>query len=168
MNTRTIIIVVVVAMSMSSVPLGEASDSTKGPLPDEDPRDCRATLSVPHTRGASGCWLDEQVTRNPGLLTYPCDGGPAVARFGGARFTGTVSASGDVDLRLRTQFHYGDGCDWSTVQRIRGRLSNRQLSYAYSEAPLPGQQRCARACRATAVVGVTLHGPVPAPATNTP
>lgn len=115
---------------------------------------CTATLTVRQTEGARGCSIDERVTRAPGVLRYPCAGGPATADFGTSRFTGTVLA-GVVDLRLRTGFRFTDNCNWESVQAISGNLGNGELVFVYSEAPMPGQVRCARAC--TAHGGVSVH-----------
>lgn len=114
---------------------------------------CTALLVVRRTRGAAGCTIDERVTHAPGLLEYPCGGGPATATFGASRFTGTVM-NGAVNLGLSTRFHFSDGCDWESVQTIQGDLGGGPMVYSYAEAPLPGQARCANACRAWGAVTV--------------
>ena len=35
---------------------------------------CTRQLVVPRTEGASGCWIDEHVTAQPGTLSAPCRG----------------------------------------------------------------------------------------------
>lgn len=114
---------------------------------------CTALLIVRRTRGAAGCVIDERVTRAPGLLQYPCGGGPATASFGDSHFTGTV-INGAVNLALSTRFHFTDGCDWESAQTIQGDLAGGAMAYSYVEAPLPGQSRCANACRAWGAVSV--------------
>ncbi len=114
---------------------------------------CRARLVVRQTEGASGCFIDERVTGAPGELRYPCGGGAATATFRNGVFAGTVGASGEVSLSLRTRFHYGDGCDWATAQSLRGSLTSG-VRFEYTEAPVPGQRGCARACHATGDVEV--------------
>ncbi len=114
---------------------------------------CRARLVVRQTEGASGCFIDERVTGAPGELRYPCGGGAATATFRNGVFAGTVGANGEVSLSLRTRFHYGDGCDWATVQNLRGALTSG-VRFEYTEAPVPGQRGCARACHATGDVEV--------------
>lgn len=114
---------------------------------------CAATLIVRQTRAAAGCAIDERVTRAPGVLQFPCAGGAAAVTFGDSQFTGTVQG-GMVDLSLRTRFHFSDGCDWESAQRIAGELASGQLTFTYIEAPLPGQSRCANACQAYGAVQV--------------
>lgn len=114
---------------------------------------CRARLIVRQTQGASGCFIDERVTGAPGELRYPCAGGAATATFRNGVFAGTVGANGEVSLSLRTRFHYGDGCDWTTAQSLRGALASG-VTFEYSETPVPGQRGCARACHATGDVEV--------------
>ncbi|MEZ4405662.1 MAG: hypothetical protein R3A52_04065 [Polyangiales bacterium] len=118
---------------------------------------CEATLTVTATQGASGCFIDERVTRAPGTLRYPCEGGPATADFSGHVFQGRVDG-GRVSLRVQTRFHYGDGCDWATVQTIEGELTASPMAYRYDEAPVAGQRNCASSCHATAEVSVTARG----------
>ena len=153
------IFTVAIVIGFAAVLSGAADPQDKGAVPTESQGECRATLVVVQTQGAEGCWIDERVTRQPGVLTYPCSGGPAVARFGQTAFTGSVGVQGAVTLSVRTRFHFGDGCDWGTVQNIEGVLSSGQLRYTYVEAPLPGQQGCAGACRAAATVTVRPDAP---------
>lgn len=140
------------ALALPGVSSATRTRRTRTPAPGPA-RMCTATLVVPQTSGAESCFIDERVTRAPGTLRYPCDGGAAVADFGGSRFTGTVR-DGVVALSLTTRFHYSDGCDWQSAQEITGTLAARQLAYRYAEAPVPGQRGCASSCRAGAVVTV--------------
>ena len=114
---------------------------------------CNALLVVRRTQGAAGCVIDERVTRAPGVLQFPCEGGAATANFNGSVFTGSV-VNGVVNLALSTRFHFSDGCDWESAQRIQGSLGAPALTYSYIEAPLPGQNRCANACQAFGAVTV--------------
>lgn len=114
---------------------------------------CNALLVVRRTHGAAGCVIDERVTRAPGVLQFPCEGGAASANFNGSVFTGSV-VNGVVNLALSTRFHFSDGCDWESAQRIQGSLNAAALTYSYVEAPLPGQGRCANACQAFGAVTV--------------
>ena|GEM_PF-4632305 len=84
---------------------------------------CTALLVVRQTETRRGCAIDERVPRAPGVLRYPCAGGPATADLGASRFSGSVQA-GVVDLRLRTAFRFTDPCDWESVQAISGNLGN--------------------------------------------
>lgn len=114
---------------------------------------CTAILSVRQTVARPGCTIDERVTRAPGVLTFPCGGGPATANFGGSIFNGAVQ-NGVVTVSLRTAFHFSDGCNWQSVQSLTGSLASRQLAYIYNEGPLPGQSGCANACEASGVASV--------------
>lgn len=142
-----------VALTLASTwSLAEPRRPPGAPPPGEGAT-CTALLQVRRTHGAAGCVIDERVTRAPGLLAFPCEGGAATADFGGSHFSGTV-LNGEVDVTLRTQFHFTDGCDWESEQRIQGNLSAPSLAFTYREAPLPGQSRCANACRAFGMVSV--------------
>jgi hypothetical protein len=121
------------------------------PQPQPGPAEqiCTARVVVRQTEGASGCFIDERVTQAPGVLRYPCAGGPATATFGANVFAGTVGPDGAVNLALRTTFHFSDGCDWQSAQSITGALASRHLTFSYQESPVAGQRGCARPCRAT-------------------
>jgi hypothetical protein len=127
-------------------------------LPATDPvppseKPCTATLVASAATVTAGCWVDEKVSNQTTTLTYTCGGGPAVAPFG-ADFVGTVSADGRVEIGATTSFHWGDGCEWQSHQRIRGTLSSGSLLYTYSERPVSGT-RCQPAhCTASAKVAV--------------
>ncbi len=116
---------------------------------------CGATLTVYDVRVRAGCTIDERVSGTPGVLTYPCGGGPATATFGASVFTGAVTATGDVDLSIRTGFDFTDGCHWQTKQYLRGNVNSGALSYEYREEPDEGQVGCAGACVANASVTVS-------------
>lgn len=131
----------------------EAPPPVVQPGPPQPTGLCTAILVVRQTETRRGCAIDERVTRAPGVLRYPCAGGPASADFGASRFTGSVQA-GVVDLRLRTAFRFTDQCDWESVQAISGNLGNGELTFVYSESPMPGQARCAAACLAHGSVTV--------------
>ncbi len=126
------------------------------PAPQQGDRMCTARLTVRQTEGAGGCFIDERVTGAPGVLRYPCGGGPATAAFRNGTFAGTVSADGAVTLSLTTRFHYGDGCDWASTQSIAGSLGGGRLTYRYGEAPVAARRGCASACRATGEVEVEV------------
>lgn len=114
---------------------------------------CTAQLVVSNIQRRAGCTIDERVSRQPGVLTYPCVGGPAEARFGETRFAGEVRG-GNVTVEIETRFPFSDGCQWSSKQRIVGALGTRALAYEYLEAPLDGQHGCAPACSASGAVQV--------------
>jgi hypothetical protein len=100
------------------------------------------------------CFVDDVVSRNnPGALVYRCRGGEASAAFGPHTFTGSYMG-GRLDVRLTTTFHFSDGCDGVSTQRIFGDPRAPTLQYDYQEAIAPGQRGCAAACGATATVAV--------------
>lgn len=112
--------------------------------------ECQITLSVARVQTRAGCTIDERVSGQSAVLTYPCDGGPATAAFGASVFTGSVTG-GEVDVSIETHFPFSDGCQWRSKQRIAGRLGG-PLAYTYEEMPEPGQGRCAAGCTASASV----------------
>jgi hypothetical protein len=111
---------------------------------------CTLTLTAGAvTKSTETCWVDEVVTAAPGVLTYPCAGGPATATFGDKSFFGVVD--GDrVELCTRTEFDWEDGCHWQSAQHISGSIASGELRYEYSEAPDAEQADCASACTAEA------------------
>jgi len=112
--------------------------------------ECQLTLSVGRVQARAGCQIDERVSGQSAVLTYPCDGGAATAAFGTSVFTGSVTG-GEVDVAIETTFPFSDGCQWRSKQRIAGRLG-APLAYTYEEAPEPGQGRCAPGCTASGLV----------------
>jgi len=106
-------------------------------------------VEVRQTEGAAGCWIDERVTRAPGLLRYPCDGdGPVRVQFGRDVFVGTMQR-GAMEATLQTRFPFRDRCNWVSVQTLRGMVTTGVLNYQYREAPVPGQRGCLGPCAAT-------------------
>ena len=144
-----------VGVALVTAGLVAYADSPRGPVVRTHPPRpgpgvvCTRRVEVRQTDGAAGCWIDERVTRAPGLLRYPCAGdGPATVAFGADVFTGRVRG-GVVAVALRTRFPFRDGCTWSSTQTLQGRIDAGVLSYRYQEAPLPGQRNCLGACAAT-------------------
>ena len=67
-----------------------------------------------------GCYLDEQISTNSGLLHYPCNGeGPATADFGEHHYVGAVHR-GELELVFETELDWEDNCRWGTHAVIRG------------------------------------------------
>jgi hypothetical protein len=154
-GTRALILVLVAACSRSSehdaIAVRDAWPATDPESPKE--KACTATLVASAVTATPGCWVDEKVGNQTTTLTYTCGGGPAVAPFS-VDFVGTVAADGRVELAATTNFHWDDGCQWQSDQRIRGSLSAGTLTYAYKEKPTSGT-RCAPAhCVASAKVAV--------------
>lgn len=112
--------------------------------------ECQLTLSVGRIQARAGCQIDERVSGQTAVMTYPCDGGAATAAFGTSVFTGSV-VGGEVDVAIETTFPFSDGCQWRSKQRIAGTLG-APLVYTYDESPEPGQGRCAPGCTASGSV----------------
>lgn len=67
-----------------------------------------------------GCYLDEQISHNVGVLHYPCNGeGPATADFGEHHYVGEVR-HGELELVFETELDWEDNCRWGTRAIIRG------------------------------------------------
>ncbi len=118
---------------------------------------CVARLSPSPIQTATGCTLDERISTESGVLTYPCSGtGPAEAVFGEHRFEGSMK-SGTLALDLTTEIDWEDKCHWETKQHINGALqgrgSTKPLAWTYSEAPVTGEN-CYGSCKATADITV--------------
>jgi len=123
-------------------------------MPDSGPGDSGADCSVSLTAtdfviSCPGGFVDEVVTQAPGKLVYPCAGGRASAFFGTHEFAGNVTQD-EVDVCLRTDFDYDDGCHWLAAHRITGVLATGTLDYRYDESPAPGRLDCLPPCFATA------------------
>ena len=130
-----------------------APSDSAGALRPGPPEMCSRQLAVYALDKAEGCVVEEQVTAEPGLLDYPCGGGPAEARFRDAVFRGEVR-NGELQLRREREFRYEDGCRWQSIERIAGSLGGGRLRYSYDDAPLPDQRGCADPCGASALVSV--------------
>jgi hypothetical protein len=116
------------------------------------PAMCEVRLKAEVPPAAAGCWIDERVGDQEGVLRYPCAGGAAVATFGASRLTGQVH--GDrVTLQLHTRFPWPDRCDWGSTQTVKGHLTQGQLRFRYDEAPTAGRS-CDRPCHAEATLTV--------------
>ena len=115
---------------------------------------CLVRLTVGELFKGSTCYVDEKVTKRPGTLRFPCQGdGPATARFGSYLFRGEMRG-GEVDLVLRTEFPWDDGCRWTSEQHLRGKPSTGRMGFSYAERPKPDQNGCMPACSAEATVTV--------------
>jgi hypothetical protein len=124
--------------------------------PLDEPHDagaCTARLFVGAVTPSPGCWVDEKVGKRTGTLAYLCGGGAASTQLG-VEFSGTVSATGQVDVAATTTFAWSDGCKWQSEQRITGRLSSGSLTYGYREAPIEGTHCQPAHCTASAKVSV--------------
>ncbi|OJY30883.1 MAG: hypothetical protein BGO98_29435 [Myxococcales bacterium 68-20] len=111
-------------------------------------------------KSSPGCYLDELVSKQAGLLHYPCAGdGPAEAEFGEQRYTGRV-VGGEVELELSTELDWEDGCRWGTEAVITGALPKngepvaRSFSWRYRDRVITGTD-CSGVCTARTNIQVT-------------
>lgn len=135
-------------------PIGKVAS----PTPDEPPKveSCHALLFANGiSKSSYGCVIEEQISKNQGILTYPCTGnGDAEAAFGEELYTGQIR-DGELDLEVKNEFDWpGDGCRWGTTANIRGRVTTeRQLSWSYRDYAVRGTA-CSGTCTATSVFSV--------------
>ncbi len=114
-----------------------------------------ARLRVGHVSlSSASCYVDARVREGEEGRLLQCPEG-AVAAFSRGAFGGTL-ATNTVNVCLRTQFPFNDGCTWETMQSVRG--SGSSLVFAYVERPITGQasgQSCASSsCTASAEIEV--------------
>jgi hypothetical protein len=147
----------------SSGTLGVGGGGT-GPICDvaamqESDATCKVAVSVDKfTISGPSCFVDSPlVNGTSGALNFACGDGPAKLTFPSYVFTGTSSAC-TLDLLLKTQFVYTDGCTWQTTQTIVGPM-NGGLTYSYAEAPISGTG-CASPCTVTATLLLEQASPV--------
>src|SRR5688500_18856025 len=62
---------------------------------------CQTTLAVSRVVAQAGCRIDDRVSGQTSILSYPCEGGAAQVAFGQSVFTGSV-VNGVVDLAIET------------------------------------------------------------------
>ena len=111
-------------------------------------------------KSSPGCYLDELITKVPGVLRFPCSGYGAIeVDFGDHHYTGHVSG-GDVELEMSTELDWEDGCRWGTHSVITGPLVARgapilkNLTWRYRDHVIDGTA-CSGVCVATANIQVT-------------
>ncbi|MBX3219223.1 MAG: hypothetical protein KF795_01815 [Labilithrix sp.] len=129
----------------------------------EPRRDGRCSLRLvasPIAMSTRGCYLDEHVSKGPGLLDVPCEGnGPAEAVFGPQRYKGNLR-DGQLELELSTELDWEDGCRWGTHAFISGALGpsgapgNKSLSWHYKDFVITGTD-CSGVCTARTNLQVT-------------
>ncbi len=141
-------------VEISIPPMGgaAASSTTGASVTQREP--CHAVLQAEEIDTAGKqCVLDEQVSQSTGVLDYPCNGdGPATATFAEHKFEGTLS-QGRLELTLRTEVDWDDGCHWETRQSVVGERPLEELTWGYNERPLSGTA-CLGACQASATIRV--------------
>lgn len=134
----------------SAVPSASASALALNPV---GAQRCNATLTVGTFRPSSPtCSFNEKVSRGPGKLEFPCDGGTAAATFGTQTFRGTVSST--TVLLTQSELFNFRGCSVQSTQRITGARSSSTASYSYSERIIGGSCTGVSTCTATATVEI--------------
>jgi hypothetical protein len=140
---------------------------TVGAMPPPGRDQCTARLRAAPIKTNEGCQLDERISKNNGVLVFPCSGtGELEAVFGEHHFRGTISAggapastagSGTLQLTLDTELDWDDGCHWETQQAIRGEWRREgkhpKLVWTYDEHPVRGTG-CFGACKARADIEI--------------
>lgn len=116
---------------------------------------CRRSVVLTSLSTPLSCYVDTVAKQGQrGTLTFPCDGdGEARLTFGSRSFVG-AAVGGKIDMCTGTEYPFGDGCKWTSAQRVSGSIAEGTLSFTYGEAPKPGQGVCATACEATGVVRI--------------
>jgi len=106
----------------------------------------RSTSFSPST---STCQFEEKVRAgSPATLTFPCAGGPAVARFSSQTFSGTADPK-KVSITSSTTFPFS-GCQVRAFQTITGTPPN--LAYSYAESIVSGKCPGTTTCTARGTV----------------
>lgn len=120
------------------------------------------------SKSSPSCYLDEQISENPGHLSYPCKGdGPAEANFGEHRYTGQVKG-GELEIGIETELDWDDGCHWGTRAVIAGTLvsngepTSRKLTWQYNDRVMAGSH-CSSVCSAKAILDVSTMSETTAP-----
>ncbi len=92
------------------------------------------------------CYVDARVHAGETGRVLQCPSGTVIA-FRGATFAGTYD-SRSVNVCMKTQFPFSDGCTWQTVQRIRG--GDGAFEFTYAERPISGGSCASSSCTARA------------------
>ncbi|MBN4050213.1 hypothetical protein JYT28_00495 [Desulfobulbus sp. AH-315-M07] len=104
------------------------------------------------------CFVDSPLVNGDlGVLSFMCGDGAATLTFPAYEFVGNVTNC-VLDLALKTQFQFTDGCTWESTQAIAGPLE-AQVTYTYTEAPIVGTF-CATPCTVNGVMSLEQAGPV--------
>jgi hypothetical protein len=109
---------------------------------------CRTIAHVrigPITPSRSSCYVDT-IVRTGGegeLLACPDN---AVIRMENGNFIGAINDD-RIDTCTSTTFHFTDGCDWRSIQRISG-STKLGMYFTYREGPVSGDQCASSSCTA--------------------
>lgn len=118
--------------------------------PAKDADLCHAELTLTESETQGSCARDPRVTQNPGVLVYPCAGGPATAWFGLAQASGTMR-DGRFDLTLNHDYAWRD-CTWHVRNTWQSAESKGELRWVVEEVG----EGCAKSCRMEATMRVTV------------
>lgn len=134
---------------------------TVGDEPNNSGRCMLRLIAARIEMSSPGCYLDERISKGPGVLDYPCGGnGTVEADFGPQRYKGSMR-DGAVELELSTELDWDDGCRWGTHAVISGPLTSRNgevttksLSWRYRDRVINGTG-CSGACTARTTLQVS-------------
>ncbi len=107
----------------------------------------KVTLSSP------SCVVDTQIKDGDVGKLMNCPGGSSYVQFADAMFGGTFDGV-NVNVCMKTEYPFSDGCTWQTMQRISGR-SDTAMHFSYSERAITGHNCSPAPCRANAEIYVT-------------
>jgi hypothetical protein len=152
-------------VELTITPIGSAKLSAALPL-EQPSGTCTLTLKAARIeKSAPGCYLDEHISHEPGLLKYPCGGdGPAEADFGTQHYKGKVDV-GELQLELTTELDWNDGCRWGTAATISGSITDKagtptlkKLVWRYQDHVISGRD-CSGVCDAHTSFDVSSKNP---------
>ncbi len=143
------------ADSGTTPPPGTDAGTTPPPPVDAGPVTCTKTIQAGTVSLSNHVCTDinTQISKGPVTLTYPCAGGAATATFGTQTFTGTVSATGQVNVTNVMPFDLSS-CHLESTQTITGPVGAPPLSWSYGERFLSGNCSGDIICTATAKISV--------------
>jgi hypothetical protein len=149
-------------VELAIAPIGSASAAPAVRSVSGTESRCSVRLSAGKIeKSSAGCYLDEHISKGPGILYYPCSGdGPAEATFGTQRYGGRISG-GDVEVQLEGELDWEDGCRWGTSAKIGGTLVPRPggplskgLTWTYRDRVITGSG-CSGVCTAKSALQVS-------------
>ncbi len=153
--------VVPLEIAVTELPDGGKGASFASSASPASQHECKVHLRASPLTTASGCTIDEQISKGDGVLTYPCSGdGKAAATFGEHHFEGEIR-QGVLKLALTLDVDWQDGCQWETHQAIRGAWKEGRpdaLTWTYIEEVKQGTG-CYGACKAQAEIEAHIPSP---------
>lgn len=126
----------------------DAAPASVAPPPPRGTAQLKLHAVTPIALSSPGCYLDQHIRDNEGVLTYPADGdGKATAVFGPQRYEGTIQG-GELELVAETELDWDDNCHWGTTATIRGSVNGGPLTWTYQDRVITGTM-CSGICHAS-------------------